>query len=422
MTVIIKQPSEVKFYAIDFANDIGSGDSLTSVTSVTVTPTGPTITEETISGTTVTFTIDGGTHETMYLIEAIAVTTDGETLEGDGYLYVTDTPSGVSDSIDVLSLKVTIADFLAWGRNTEGAGGTWNADTLARLEAIVKAGVRQVYYPESVAQNGRVHEWSFLVPETSLALTAPYATGTVTIVDGVVTLSDGTFPTWTGQGELVVGGSYYNVASFDSTTQVTLSDTTLDKDAGTTYSLQRYVYTLPRNFDSLRGEMVYAREDAYAATPLQQVSMQKIRQYRRTGLDPDYPQCFAIRPATFASGAGQRWELVVYPASSAAVTLWYRYKIQTATDTSDGALFAGGPRLFAAIEESCLAVAEQRFRDTGSREHTELFRVLLAAAVEGDLEAGSLPSLGPDEGGELEVSRLTFSKGIPTLTLFDEEL
>jgi ABC-type uncharacterized transport system YnjBCD ATPase subunit len=92
-TVLIKQPGETLPYAIDFTNLIPTGDSLSSVTSVTATPSGSgdlTLGSASISGTQVQFTIQGGIEGTMYRVEAIVVTTVGSILEGDGRLFVTD--------------------------------------------------------------------------------------------------------------------------------------------------------------------------------------------------------------------------------------------------------------------------------------------------------------------------------------------
>lgn len=92
-TVLIKQPGETLPYAIDFTNLIPTGDSLFSVTSVTATPSGSgdlTLGSASISGTQVQFRIEGGIEGKMYRVEAIVVTAVGNTLEGDGRLFVTD--------------------------------------------------------------------------------------------------------------------------------------------------------------------------------------------------------------------------------------------------------------------------------------------------------------------------------------------
>jgi hypothetical protein len=91
--ILTKQPAEEVAYAIDFVNLIPTGDSLASVTSVTAYPSGSgdlTLGTATLSGTQVQFVVEGGVEGTTYRVEAIAVTTIGYKLEGDGRLFVTD--------------------------------------------------------------------------------------------------------------------------------------------------------------------------------------------------------------------------------------------------------------------------------------------------------------------------------------------
>ncbi len=67
---------------------------------------------------------------------------------------------------------------------------------------------------------------------------SPYTTGTIEVVDGVVTLSGGTFPSWGSAGILTIGGFAYTVDTRDSDTQLTLINCDdLDIAAGTAFSL-----------------------------------------------------------------------------------------------------------------------------------------------------------------------------------------
>jgi hypothetical protein len=64
-----------------------------------------------------------------------------------------------------------------------------------------------------------------------------YTTGTIEVVNGVATLTGGTWPSDAADKILVVGGSNYAVSTRDSGTQLTLVDTTLDVAAGSSYAL-----------------------------------------------------------------------------------------------------------------------------------------------------------------------------------------
>ena len=394
-TVYIKQPSETKEYAIDFANLLATGDSLAAVTSVTGTPSGLTITGESIVGTTVAFTVAGGADGVTYTIEVIATTTNGETLEGDGYLVVTDTPTVSEDALSYsyTALKTAIADFLGWGRNTEGTGSDWTVEETARMDAIIKSAVTQVYYPVAVSQAGTVHQWSWMRPVRTLTTSAPYKTGTVAVVDGVVTLGDGTWPAWAAQGELTVDGEVYEVSSRDSDTQLTLTDTTVAVDAGTTYTLAQYLYDLPADFNGFDGGLTYKREQSSLYGPVELVSDGMLRRYRQGWAGNDRPRRVAIRPKTFVGAVGQRWQAAFHPTPSEAWDLQYRYKVQPTTLSDAYPFPLGGPEVGELILESCLAVAEQRYRDEHGI-HTQAFLAKLAAAVANDAMSYSPDFLG----------------------------
>lgn len=85
----IKQPSESRVYAIDFRNLLASGDSCKTVSSLTVDPAGIALGNSTASGTFVRFRCAEGTDGVTYKITCVVTTTNGDTLEGDGLLAVT---------------------------------------------------------------------------------------------------------------------------------------------------------------------------------------------------------------------------------------------------------------------------------------------------------------------------------------------
>jgi hypothetical protein len=84
----IKQPSESRVYAIDFRNLLAAGDTCKTVSSLAVSPAGVTLGTGAASGTFVRFRASGGTAGVTYQITAVVVTTNGDTLEGDGLLAV----------------------------------------------------------------------------------------------------------------------------------------------------------------------------------------------------------------------------------------------------------------------------------------------------------------------------------------------
>lgn len=73
----------------------------------------------------------------------------------------------------------------------------------------------------------------------------PYSTSSITIANGVVTLSiahpyeSAEFPSWAADGDILVSGQLYSVNTRDSATQLTLDDLTINVSSGTSYSLQK---------------------------------------------------------------------------------------------------------------------------------------------------------------------------------------
>ena len=92
---LIKQPSETRTYTMDFANLMSTGETISSIDSVTSELRGGgssnlTLSNETISSQTVTLDISGGTHCKVYVVEVQITTSNGQKLEGDGTLRISD--------------------------------------------------------------------------------------------------------------------------------------------------------------------------------------------------------------------------------------------------------------------------------------------------------------------------------------------
>jgi len=92
-THLDKQPGEARYYAIDFANLMVTGETI-SGTPVVVSElrgggtTDLTITETTIDGQTVVMKIAGGTDRHVYRVQATITTSGAQTLQGDGILRI----------------------------------------------------------------------------------------------------------------------------------------------------------------------------------------------------------------------------------------------------------------------------------------------------------------------------------------------
>ena len=98
LPLLVKQPNENRLYNIPFSQELRTGDTISSVTSVTASAQGD-VTEVAalaIAGSpahdddTVQPKISAGTDGERYKIEAIVVTTGGDTIEVDVMMKVED--------------------------------------------------------------------------------------------------------------------------------------------------------------------------------------------------------------------------------------------------------------------------------------------------------------------------------------------
>jgi hypothetical protein len=285
-------------------------------------------------------------------------------------------------SLTLTELQTALADYL---RTTYTLSSTL-------IDPIIKSGLRQFYFPVALGEK-YAHQWSFLRPTTTLTTNAPYSTGTVTIVAGVATLASGTFPSWAADGELIIDGETYSVASRDSGTQVTLDNTSVAASAGTEYQLIAAVYTLPDAFGGLISPLTW-QPGQTEWTTLVQTSEQSIRTRRQYVDIVEAPQRFAIRPKTFTAATGQRYELMFDPVPDAAYIFTYTYRVRP--DTLGSAEYPyGGMEHSETILASCLSAAELRRNDAHGPFHAQ-FLERLQASISFDREVGAPATLGCD--------------------------
>tara|TARA_R110002051_G_scaffold26358_1_gene63515 strand:- start:11573 stop:11899 length:327 start_codon:yes stop_codon:yes gene_type:complete len=99
---LIKQPTETRKFAMEFNSLLGTGETVSSITSAAsekidgsttdLTIASPTIETSTVSSkdSLVSFWVSGGTTGNTYKIEVLVTTSSSAILEGDGILFVTD--------------------------------------------------------------------------------------------------------------------------------------------------------------------------------------------------------------------------------------------------------------------------------------------------------------------------------------------
>ena len=94
---LCKQPSEKRKFTMDFTNILGTGESISSITSVDSEKEGGYTSDLSITSTGIAtgskkceMYIASGTLSSTYRIEVLVATDASQILEGDGILFITD--------------------------------------------------------------------------------------------------------------------------------------------------------------------------------------------------------------------------------------------------------------------------------------------------------------------------------------------
>ena len=217
------------------------------------------------------------------------------------------------------------------------------------------------------------------------------------MVDGVVTLTGGTFPSWAADGTLKASNSYYSIASRDSDTQITLDDTTVDIDALTTYELGRPEIPLAATFEAVANDsdLTYYPDQNELYPPVRQRHDQAIRTWQQDDPYFDRPVFYSVRTVEFDATTGSRRRLAFYPTPDATYVMRVPMLLRPTMIDVTNQYPVGGEQLSQVILEACLAAAEHNFEE---REHVHENRYLdlVKLAIQTDQERSSATSLGSD--------------------------
>lgn len=274
------------------------------------------------------------------------------------------------------------------GRFLYGIRTGFSTEEQDNINDCVHDGLRRVY---------AAHPWSFLRPVADVTTTAPYATGTITVAAGVVTLVGGTFPSWAADGVLQVSSQYYSAASRDSDTQITLDDTTATVSSAASYQLARPEIPLDSAFDSIANDSdltYYPSPDTWYP-PVKWRHDATIRQLEGNNPEFDRPVFYSVRTVRFDATVGSRKVLAMYPAPDQAYTLRVPMILRPVLIDDTNIYAIGGEVLSQVILEACLAAAEHNLDDREAV-HEKRFQELIGLAIRDDQERSSPTSLGPD--------------------------
>jgi len=251
-----------------------------------------------------------------------------------------------------------------------GVRSGYSEDQTDDIEECIKDGLHDVY---------AAHSWSFFRPVKEITTTAPYDTGTIKVVDGVVTLvTDGTWPTWAALGVLKVDSDYYDVDTRTDTETITLEDTSVDVDAGTSYELGRPEYDLPTACEAIEGDLTYEPGQSDFYPPVKQKHDGEIRRRRQDDPYHDRPLYYGIRTVEFDPTVGSRRRLSLYPTPDAAYVLKARMKLRATMIDSNESVSGGCGVALASHHGSLLGCCGAQLRRGRSDTHKAVWGVASA--------------------------------------------
>jgi hypothetical protein len=272
----------------------------------------------------------------------------------------------------------------------------WDSTLAADVDRIIRNGRRRFYSS---------HDWRFLRVHTSFLTSAAQTTGTVTVASGVVTLVGATFPATVINNYLFESpDGFFEVASRDSDTQITLLDTSANADAaaGSTYGLHQYRFDLPSNFGGFVGPVQLENNDvlrSYAVIP----DFELRTFHNRTAAETGKPKGYAVSSRLADEDLSvPTYYLTIYPLADAAYRIEADIKLvpgDTLDDTD--ATVNGHPAFAAAVSEAIYAEAEV-FMGSFEGVHAALYEQRLVEAKRIDAAmAGSRRLLFRNRGREM---------------------
>lgn len=277
------------------------------------------------------------------------------------------------------------------GHELFGIRSGFTSDQTTDILQCIKDGLHYVY---------SAHDWSFFRPVEDISTTAPYATGTVTIAAGVVTLSGGTFPSWAADGILKVSNSYYSVSLRNSGTSLTLDDTSVTVASATAFSLGRPEVPLSDSFEAIANDsdLTYYPDQNNLYPPIRQRHDQSVRRMQQDDPYYDRPMFYSVRTVEFDPTVGSRKRLAFYPTPDAAYVLRVPMILRPTMIDSTNQYPVGGETLAQLIVEACLSAVELDFYEKTDGRHTRMFQAMLPLAIQADQQKSAPTHLGPDMG------------------------
>ena len=290
-------------------------------------------------------------------------------------------------SVSYSDIQKNVALMLGWNRTPSETPGTWSQNQIDDFKLVMKAGLRKFY---------GAYDWSFMKPRYTLATSAPYSTGTVTISSGTVLGSGTDFPDDSTDYWMIVNGTRYEVSSRTGDTGLTLTDSGVNIGTASSYSMSRYKYTLPADFGGFIGPLTYAPNQSDYYRPVEMVDDYTIRSLYMTNVLDNATEVVkaAVVPQAFTATLGQRWELHTWPSSTSAMHLTGNYRVVPNNLDASNKYPLGGPQHANTILYAVLSEAETRLWDNTTAAYHSRYLECLASSVRYDKMQGAPETLG----------------------------
>jgi hypothetical protein len=174
---------------------------------------------------------------------------------------------------------------------------TYNESGAIRAPALADEAIAQAY-----RKIGGITSWAYLHRRTQINTNAPYSTGTITYVAStrIMTLTGGTWPSWTGQALILLSQSAYAVQQVIDSTHILLTpdrSPVTDITTQTAYVAMQSEYQLPANW--IRMEEIVMMGTVWSLYPVEPGSMLSMTRFF---FSPSRPWQYLTRGSTYFEG------------------------------------------------------------------------------------------------------------------------
>ncbi|MCA9366689.1 hypothetical protein KC887_00285 [Candidatus Kaiserbacteria bacterium] len=262
----------------------------------------------------------------------------------------------------------------------------WDYNLAQRIDSFLQRGLKIFYQAQLTGiVSHMAHKWSFLRPQVMLKLNAPYTTGTVEVVDGLVTLTGGHWPGWVIDCDLIVGNKRSRVKSILSDTKLLLEDIAFNADDESLYSLVHCYSDVCEGFSGLDSPLVVVANDTIGGqrcSQISQVQLLRLKNYLETNSEfPAY--CSLITRSR--EDRSTKSQLEFWPNQSSDCVLVGTVRIEPGI-LRPGEFIIGNPSHYATALQACISVAIPKA--------FQIFQTLLASSIEHDQSEHTPVTLG----------------------------